>query len=781
VGNAEDATPIHLACRSAGATFVNGVRRPAASKSHLLGGGASKVIDFDATLALLVRAALSLKALPRILSAGDATGAAPLHLAAAGGALGITTLLLQARAPVRQRNALSGEEPYEIAASAGHSEVADAILAVTADAVDAGETNVSDAARAAFASGGASDAAADAPPAGARARVSFIASEEAVADDAASDAAAAGGGLPGGGGAIYIHPWLQCYDPNSGYAYWFNTETSESLWEAPEDVAAKLEALGYNGSFIEGREGGVYGSGIGVGGAFCSGFAGGRGGGSGDGSGGGCGGNGGDFGAAGGGGSGGGGAGGGVGGGVGVGGGGGSGGGGGGGGVGGSSGGGGGGASAGVLSPGGTAQWVSDEGAVGSIAGGGTTFRATGARIGGIVPSALEHEGVSATGLFSPVRCALAPHPSKHSRAVGCSPPPPPPSPFPIAQGKGRALPYTPGGIPEGTTILGSDDLEGATFVNSDQVEGVQAILVAGRDAASIAAGRVLVLPTHLRERRYMTPGKTAPQAAATPAPTAEVPEPAVAPAVAPASPAKAIDVTAFPALGRYARMVRMGVPAAPVLEKMRADGVDAKIVAGFGLALEAYLSGGGASISFGSAEAAPPAASAASAESSAPAPSAQKPTEPVVPKEAAPQPAAAPAPAPSAPIADVLSDERVIKYVKMLRMGVPLPPTLMKMRSEGVDAPVVAAFEAAVAAHSKTGGPMSALGTSGAPAPASAPAPAPAPPTSPRNAAKSAAEVQKEAADAVAAEPVFEKFVKMKKMGVPLGAIKVRLTRARR
>ena len=411
---------------------MNGVRRPVAVlKSNLVGGRGSKVIDYEATLSVLLKAALSLKALPRILRSGDASGAAPLHLSAAGGSLGLTALLLQARAPVRLRTAFTAEEPYEIAVGAGHNEVADAILAASTDAEDAGEADVTDAARAAYESEGA--AVVDEAPTvnAARARVSSIATDAGVAEDAAT--AAAGGGLPGGGGAIYIHPWLQCFDPNSGYAYWFNTETSESVWEAPEDVASKLEALGYNGAFIEGGEtaGGLYGNGVGVEGGFCSGFGG--------------------VGAAGGG------VGGSVGGGgfdgVGVGGangaagigGGGAGGGGGGTSGGGTSGGVGNGASAatsgGPLSPGGTVQWVGDDGAVGS-ASGATSFRATGARIGGVAPGALEHEGVAATGMFSPVsdsaaRRVFARFPS---HCFFTLPPPSRPNPFRIGQGSRAAI-----------------------------------------------------------------------------------------------------------------------------------------------------------------------------------------------------------------------------------------------------------------------------------------------------------------------------------------------------
>ena len=281
----------------------------------------------------------------------------------------------------------------------------------------------------------------------------------------------------------------------------------------------------------------------------------------------------------------------------------------------------------------------------------------------------------------------------------------------------------------------------------------------------------MLVLPAHLHEKRYATPGKSLQAAPTIAAPAEAVAAPEVAPAPVAPSP-KAIDILAFPVLGRYARMVRMGVPAAPVLEKMRADGVDSNLVDSFGLTLKTYLAGGGTSLSFGSTEAAaPPPAAAETRPEAAPVEKVAKPK--AVEETPLAAPVSAPAETSAAPIAgdNLFSDERVSKFAKMLRMGVPLPPTLLKMRSEGIDAALVTAFEAAVAAHAATGSPMSALGTSAAPAPAAA---APAPPVSPRNTAKSAAEVQREAADAVAAEPVFEKFVKMKKMGVPLGAIKV-------
>jgi hypothetical protein len=37
--------------------------------------------------------------------------------------------------------------------------------------------------------------------------------------------------VAGGGGAIFIHPWLQCFDPATNYPYWYNTDTLESLWD----------------------------------------------------------------------------------------------------------------------------------------------------------------------------------------------------------------------------------------------------------------------------------------------------------------------------------------------------------------------------------------------------------------------------------------------------------------------------------------------------------------------------------------------------------------------
>jgi hypothetical protein len=112
--------------------------------------------------------------------------------------------------------------------------------------------------------------------------------------------------------------------------------------------------------------------------------------------------------------------------------------------------------------------------------------------------------------------------------------------------------------------------------------------------------------------------------------------------------------------------------------------------------------------------------------------------------------------------------------------MGVPLAPTLLKMQSEGINASIITAFEAAVNQHMAAGGTSATLGEASAapvaPMPPNAPPPPPGSPAGAARENKSAAEVQREAAERVAETPELEKFVKMKKMGVPLGAIKGRM-----
>jgi hypothetical protein len=202
-------------------------------------------VDFEATVELLIRAGAA-----TTLTWGDFRGMAPLHLAAAGGAYGVVQLLVGVGAPARLKNPLTEETARHLAVKADYGALAalleefeatedgtEAVALLTAESRDGRRWREEVAALAARGARSPSKAAAAGEGAGA-------------AGEAAGE-----GGIPGGGGAIYIHPWLQCYDPNSGYPYWFNTETQESLWEPPPAVAEQLERLGYNGAYIEGSEG----------------------------------------------------------------------------------------------------------------------------------------------------------------------------------------------------------------------------------------------------------------------------------------------------------------------------------------------------------------------------------------------------------------------------------------------------------------------------------------------------------------------------------------------
>lgn len=141
---------------------------------------------------------------------------------------------------------------------------------------------------------------------------------------------------------------------------------------------------------------------------------------------------------------------------------------------------------------------------------------------------------------------------------------------------------------------------------------------------------------------------------------------------------------------------------------------------------------------------------------------------------------AAVVAAAPPSASASVLSDPAISKHVRMLRMGVPIGGTVQAMRKEGVDDAKIDAFQAEYDAHMRSGGSAATFGLSSTPSSAAASSSsAPKTPDRPSAAAANdavkpaAADLQAQASAAVAADPRFEKFVKMKKMGVPLGAIK--------
>lgn len=205
----------------------------------------------------------------------------------------------------------------------------------------------------------------------------------------------------------------------------------------------------------------------------------------------------------------------------------------------------------------------------------------------------------------------------------------------------------------------------------------------------------------------------------------------------------------------RFLKMIRMGVPAAAVCKRMEGEGVSPAVTAKLLKEVEAHVAKGEPASSF-----------------------AKQPQ-----KEEAPASARAAA-APAAAVVDPLLSLVDEKYCKMLKMGVPPIAVLKKFQSEMAltlsnVAAVAAAFEKAVAAHQAAGKPMSefsltASGAAGAGGSSSSSTSAPAP--APASAAEllSPEAVRKAAQDAVAADPSkFAKYERMKKMGVPLGAIR--------
>jgi len=117
---------------------------------------------------------------------------------------------------------------------------------------------------------------------------------------------------------------------------------------------------------------------------------------------------------------------------------------------------------------------------------------------------------------------------------------------------------------------------------------------------------------------------------------------------------------------------------------------------------------------------------------------------------------AAAPAPAPAPAAATPGVPSSLTKFAKLVRMGVPLEPTLHKMRLEGMEAAVVEAFAECVRAHAKAGGAVGTLPIEGEVA-----------------AAPRVEEVAAPPVDAPPADPRLEKYARMRKMGVPLGAVR--------
>ena len=224
------------------------------------------------------------------------------------------------------------------------------------------------------------------------------------------------------------------------------------------------------------------------------------------------------------------------------------------------------------------------------------------------------------------------------------------------------------------------------------------------------------------------------------------------------------------PAFAPYLRQLRFGTPLMAVLHKAALEGkLSPRELTELEAGVQAHLTRGRPASELGVVAAPAPAAQAPDAAAAAP----------VAPAPAAPAPAA---PAPS--VSDSpLHREELLRFVKTLRMGVPPPAVMLKMRAEGVPAGVVLAFEDAVARHSEAGLPMSSLGTVAPPArpaaaaaaaaadPVSAPLPAAAPTTA--DAANPAARASVESAER------FQKYVGMRKRGVPLGAVKCALIQA--
>lgn len=207
----------------------------------------------------------------------------------------------------------------------------------------------------------------------------------------------------------------------------------------------------------------------------------------------------------------------------------------------------------------------------------------------------------------------------------------------------------------------------------------------------------------------------------------------------------------------KYVKMLRMGVPGGAVWGRMTADGKPAAEIKALEVALAQYASSGAPMAAFLKDNVSAASSSGDNAGAAGGAGTA-----------AATATAAAP-PAHS-------HDE---KFVKMLRMGVPGGAVWGRMAADGKSQQEIAALEAAVKAHAASGASMAdflkgAAANAAAPsAAASASAGAAASAAGSENSAAPSADARKAALEVVSSEPRFAKYGAMKKMGVPLGAIK--------
>jgi hypothetical protein len=110
-----------------------------------------------------------------------------------------------------------------------------------------------------------------------------------------------------------------------------------------------------------------------------------------------------------------------------------------------------------------------------------------------------------------------------------------------------------------------------------------------------------------------------------------------------------------------------------------------------------------------------------------------------------------------TAPEASGADKEAIEKYSKMSKMGVPWPAILHKMTVDGVAASAIQAVK------------LAAGGTTNTEQPATENAP-------PAVSASAAAQLKQEAMDMVQSDPKFAKYTNMRKLGIPLGAIKEKM-----